>query len=258
MKKIMKFMFVIMLIIPFIVSAETIEDSEIVAESIKYIKTVTIYNNSSVMRNAGFGEISSITTEVTKEEYDNAEPTTTAVAPLTLEAGIQTETTYKRLSTRIYSYGNYFKYTTNLYWKNIPKVRSHDIIAIGHYDDVELYDTELVGFSQDYCRSANNCYTNAVGTDVIGTYGTAVVFKVPSDTLISLEQTLDFIVVKTVNWTVTEQVAAGDYAHATSTISASRAASNLVVNIMGLSLGSTIEDYYDTTPAAIADWEGSW
>ena len=38
-------MFVIMLIIPCIVSADTIEEQEVVAQTTKYYKTVTIYNN---------------------------------------------------------------------------------------------------------------------------------------------------------------------------------------------------------------------
>lgn len=258
MNRILKFMFVIMLIIPFAVQAET--DKEIVGQTIKYIKTVSILNNSSVMREANMAEISSLTTEVTKEEFDNAEPTTEPVAPLNENARYtQTETTYKRLTTTIYKVGQYYEYETNLYWKNIPKVRSYDIISIGYYANVELEDTSLVGFNNDYCLSATNCYSSAVGTDVIQTYGTAVVFKLPTDSLISLEQTLDFIVKKAVSGTLTEQVAAGDYAHATKTVSQSTAVNNITPNSTGLFITPSIENtYYDTTPEAIATWYGTW
>lgn len=258
MRKYLKFIFVIMLIIPFTVFAEEIEEYEVVAEATKYIKTVTIYNNSGIMRNAGFGEISSITTEVTKEEFDSAAPTTDTIAPAAIIDQQQTETTYKRLTTTIETNGNYYRYVANLYWKNIPKVRSYDIIGIGHYSDVELYNTSAVGFNQEYCRSSANCYVSSSGTDVIGTNGTGVVFKVPSDTLVSLEQTLSFTMKKSGSGTVYGQIAAGDYAHATSSITASNAANNVVVNIMGLSLNYSIQSYYDTTPTAAAEWEGTW
>ena len=48
-----------------------VEEKEVVAQTTKYYKTVTIYNNSGVLRNANMGEMSSLTTEVTKEEFDN-------------------------------------------------------------------------------------------------------------------------------------------------------------------------------------------
>ena len=260
MKQRFIFMFVIMLIIPFIVSAETTEEKEIVGQTIKYFRTDTIINNSSVMRSANMGELSSITVEVTKEEFDSVEPTTEPVGPITgNERAIQTETTYKRLTTYIIKYGQYYQYETNLYWKNIPKVRSYDIISIGHYNDVELYNTSMVGFSMDYCRSTNECYTSATGTEVITQYGTAVVFSLPTSTIISLEQTLYLTVKKAVSRTITEQIAAGDYAHATKTVSSSIAANNITPNITGLFITPSIaNEYYDTTPAAIVEWEGSW
>lgn len=260
MKHKLRFMFVIMLIIPFIVSADTTEEKEIVGQTIKYFRTDTIINNSSVMRDANMSEMSSLTTEVTKEEFDSAEPTTEAVAPITgNERAIQTETTYKRLTTTISKEATYYSYEANLYWKNIPKVRSHDIISIGHYNDVELYDNQMVGFNMDYCLDSTLCYTSATGTDVITQYGTAVVFSLPTSSIVSLEQTLYFTVKKAVSRTITEQIAAGDYAHATKTVSSSVAANNIIPNITGLFIEPDIEDtYYDTTPAAIVEWTGSW
>lgn len=257
MRKYLMFIFVIMLIIPFTVSAEEIE-REVVAESTKYIKTTTIYNNSNVMRNAGYTDISSITTEITKEEFDSADTTSNDIAPAAIVDDVQTETTYKRLRTTIQTYGGYYRYEANLYWKNIPKVRSYDIMGIGHYADVELFDPEMIYFNQDYCRSTNNCYVSASRTEVIGTNGTGVVFKVPDNTLISLEQTLGFTVQKATSGTVYGHTAAGDYAHATKSISSSTAANNVVINIMGVALYPSIEGYYDTTPAAIAEWDCVW
>ena len=77
-------MFVIILIIPFIVSAEEVQENEYVkvAEAVKYFKTTSVINNSGVMRDAGLAETSSITVEVSEEEFNNAEGTTEPVAPI--------------------------------------------------------------------------------------------------------------------------------------------------------------------------------
>jgi hypothetical protein len=140
----------------------------------------------------------------------------------------------------------------------MPKVRSYDIIAIGHYNDVELWDPTVVGFMQNYCYSQNNCYVTSDTTEVQKEYGTAEVFHLPNQSIISLEQTLTFTVKKAVSWTIDEQVAAGDYAHATSNTFASIAANNLRIGVGGLILPDVIYDTYDTTPAAIATWSGTW
>lgn len=254
-------MFVIMLIIPFVVSADTTEEEVKVAEAVKYIKTVTVFNNSSVMRDANLGEMTSLTTEVTKEEFDNAPGTSSPVDPLSGASTYtyaQTETTYKRLTTTIFADGAYYRYQTNLYWKNIPKVRSYDIMGIGHYNDVELYNTSQVMFNQEYCEDQYSCYLSGTGTDVVKEYGTAEVFHLPYDSLISLEQTLSFTVKKAVTWSIDEMVAAGDYAHATKATTSAFAAQNFGIGVGGLILYDAIYDYYDTTPAAIATWSGTW
>lgn len=261
MKKTAKFIFIIMLMIPFIANASSPEEETFVkvAEEVKYIKTTSIINNSSVMRNADLEEMTSISTEVSKEEFDNAPTTSEPISSSTRAlAEVGTETTYKRLTTTIERSATNYRYTTNLYWKNIPKVRSYDIIGIGHYGDVEPYGTNYINFSQEYCVSASNCYSGNGSTKRVTTYGTIQVFHLPEGTLVSLEQTLLFTVVKAGNWTITEQIAAGDYSHATSAVTANIAANNTSIGVAGLVLNDNIYDYYDTTPAAIAVWNGTW
>ena len=261
MKQWLKFMFVIILIIPFIVSAEEVEEDNYVkvAETVKYFKTTSIFNNSSVMRDTDFAEMSSITVEVSEEEFNNAPTETEPVAPIDGSRTVaQSQTTYKRLTTTIETNATYYRYTTNLYGRNMPQVRSYDIIAIGHYNDVELYNSQNIVFEQDYCEDAYSCYYSSSRTNVVKEYGTAAVFHLPDDSLISLEQTLTFVVKKAGNYVVDYQVAAGDYAHATSNTIASLAANNLRIGVGGLILPDVIYDIYDTTPAAIADWSGTW
>lgn len=259
MKKMLSFMFVIMLVIPCIVSADTVEEKEIVAQTTKYYKTVTIYNNSGVLRNANMGEMSSLTTEVTKEEFDNAEPTTEAIAPLSDDYyDVTTETTYKRLTTTINKLGTaFFVYEAELYWKNIPKVRSYDIMGIGHAASVKNASS-IVGFTMDYCKTTSSCYTSTTYQSKIGTYGSTAIFQLPTSTLVSMTQTLEFTVEKrTSSNTITYQEAVGDYAHATKTITQSNAYNNHGVDTGGLYY-ENVSSYYDTTPAAAAEWRGTW
>jgi hypothetical protein len=67
-----------------------------------------------------------------------------------------------------------------------------------------------------------------------------------------------FTVKKAVSWTITEQTAAGDYAHATKATTSALAAQNFGIGVGGLIIYNTIASYYDTTPSAIVDWYGTW
>ena len=49
----------------------------------------------------------------------------------------------------------------------------------------------------------------------------------------------------------------GDYAHATSTVTASQA-TGYYVNQVGIMLHSGIASYYDSISSAEARWSGSW
>lgn len=250
----------IMLLIPFTVSAET---EEKVAEATRYYKTVTVLSNSNVMRNANLGEITSITTEITEEEYESVD---SEVDINEVESNISPgstpnyytsttiETNYKKLKAEIYTGTNMFKYKVTLDWKKMPSTRSYDIIAIGYYATVRKA-TE-VNLTQTYCLSSSECYeTNGYYADS-WTNGAAAVFKLPSGTLTSLKQEMQFYVEK-VNATVYEQLAVGDYAHATSSISYAKA-KLFTVDCAGINLDSSITSYYDSIAESYAEWEGTW
>ena len=83
-------------------------------------------------------------------------------------------------------------------------------------------------------------------------------FYLPSGSLSSLKQTLEVEVEKTnSSSTIVEQVAVGDYSHATSSISYSNA-KKFYVDVGGINLDSSIEGYYDSISAARATWTGTW
>ena len=230
---------------------------EVVAETTKYYKTVTVISRSDLMIKANLGEISSITTEVTKEEYDNA-PTDEELkmAPRDVYENYSTETAYKRLTSIITKYSNEsYRYRAILEWKNIPKTRSYDIIGVGFYASVKVAAT--IDLINEYCRSANDCDETQGYYPYEGLNGGAAVFRLPSGTLTSLKQTLLVEVEKrNPSSTIVSQVCVADYSHATKSISYDRA-KQFYVDTGGITLNG-IKSYYDEMGTANAYWEGTW
>lgn len=250
-------LFFIILLIPLFVLAESTEEKVKVAEGVKYYRTDTILSNSAVMRAANLGEVSSLTTEITEEEYNNVDTTSSnSIEPRGL-ISYETETTYKKLTTTMYQRGTYyFVYQATLDWKKIPSTRSYDIIAIGFLATVEV--DGIVNLTQTYCRSATDCNNSNGYWQDSYLNGAAAVFHLPSGTLTSLRQVIDFDVVKyDSSDTITYQVAAGDYSHATSSISYDNA-KKFYVDCGGIRLNSSVESYYDEIDTADAIWRGTW
>lgn len=250
-------LFTIMLLVPFIVSAEN-EEMELVAENVKYYRTVTVLNNSEVMRNSNLGEVTSFTTEVTEEEYNSVD--VDSYNNSNNSRGVSEEiieTTYKKLHTTIYTHYSIYRYKATLDWKLIPSTRSYDIIGIGHYATVKI--SGEVDFLQSYCRSnrASDCYEGTTYYSKSGRNGSGAMFKIPSGTLTSVRQVVEFDVEKNISGNVTSQLAVGDYSHATSSINIFDA-ENFSVDCSGIILDSAIEDHYDTIPSSDAYWTGTW
>lgn len=256
MKRSRWLLFSLLMFIPFFVSAET-EEMELVATKTKYFKTTVVLSTSEVMRNSGLGEISSITTEITKEEYDNVDVNSESAANSSRDISSNiTETTYKELITNMYKRNDYyFRYHTTLNWKLIPSTRSYDIIGIGFYNTLE---PSSIYFEENYCRSSSECYQNTSYYRFIGLQGVGAMFKVPSGTLTELSQYIEFDVAKkNPNATITNQFAVGDYRHATSSIPYEDA-KNFTITLSGVQLDSSIRNYYDTITPADAEWTGTW
>lgn len=249
-------LFSLILMIPFLVYAED-EEMEKVAETKKYFKTITILSGSNVTRNSDLGEVTSITTEITEEEYNNADieqnETQNNQRGITSET---IETNYKLLTTTMYKRNDYyFHYKTTLTWKTIPATRSYDIIGIGFLNTIipEEYPT----FVETYCRSSSECYETTSYYLYNGSNGVGVMFKVPTGTLTKLEQVLEFDVEKANSGTLIYQLAVGDYSHATSSISYDNA-KKFTVDTSGINLNSSIEAYYDVITEAESEWTGTW
>lgn len=215
----------------------------------KYFKTTTMYDDYMSI-NVNQVLPLSYTEEITKQEYDNY-----STSDLNPNTNVTVETTYKKLTSSIMTNGNYYRYRANLEWKNFPKVRSYDTIAIGYYSSVKpLFDPY---FEQTYCLKGEGCKTINTFYPQIFTSGSSATFKVPTGELTSLTQTLDVDVTKAVNSTIISQKATGDYAHAVKTVSVEKAKDFTVSNI-GITFASSSEDYFDNMGYAQATWSGSW
>ena len=244
MKRIVLTIIALCLFIPFVVNAD-VNDEEIVAQTIKYYKTIT-FNNSLCSVNLNNLCNNSITYEVTKEEFDNSpsEP---------IRDGL-TETAYKRLTSTISTFNVYYKYSANLYWKQIPSTRSYDIMGIGHYGSVRILDDDVY-FEQHYTKNGTN-YTTYLNYPQVFSNGGGCSFELPSGTLTALSQDLYIIVEKNTNSTIIEQLAAADYAHATSTISLNNS-KKYYIGPAGITHNGN-SSYYDAIDTADAYWAGTW
>lgn len=165
------------------------------------------------------------------------------------------ETTAKKMTTTIVSVNNKYRYKITLEWKNIPTTRSYDIIGIGIDNNVTINSS--IYFQQNFCYSTNNCSSSIVNTVNSTSTGATSTFQLPSSAIISLSSYLYFDVSKNTTSTITQLNAYGDYSHATKSISKSNA-NNHSINRGGISLDSSISDYYDSMNTSKAVWTGSW
>ena len=221
-------------------------EENIVYEDTKYYKTI----NYRLLSNE---KEFSYTTIVSKEEFDNADLMENSKSTLSNSATV--ETTYKKMTTTIVQNGSYYKYKNVLMWKNIPSTRSYDIIGIGFYPSVKVKGS--THFEQYYCYTSGSCTTTTTNYPQVFSTGAGTSFLLPNGNLSSLKQTFYFNVEKNTSATIIRQVAAGDYSHATSSISLSNS-KKYSINSNGILLNGSVVNYYDEISQATAIWEGTW
>lgn len=253
MKKSM-YLFLVLLMLPVLVSAEvesndgSVTDNDSV-ESVKYYKTTT----STFDLSSGSDTTISTTEVVSEKEYNQA--STSSGVELASNPSTSIETTYKKMTATISKSGSYYQYKVVLDWKNIPKTRSYDTIAIGFYSTVKIKGT--LDFIHYYCEDDDCGEVTSYPHSYSGSNGIGVTFHLPTGTLTELKQTLYFKVQKNTSSTIYRQKIYGDYAHAQKSITLTKA-KDYVVSQTGIILGSTAEDYYDSIDEADVTWTGSW
>ncbi len=231
MKRCVFFLFLFLL--PVFVKAE--QGWETVSTVEKYYKTIIVNG------------IEFSSEEITEEEYNLVDPSISTVGVI--------NTDYKRMTSSILSNGSYYRYKVVLDWKNMPATRSYDIIAIGY--SAQVIPVSTCYFVQDYC-DVSGCNSTYSFTESVFSNGISAVFKLPSDSgLISLSQTFYFDVMKSGSDIIMSQVIAGDYSHATSSISKVNALKHTVIS-SEIVLNSSVVSYYDSISSAVTSWTGSW
>ena len=187
--------------------------------------------------------------ELTEDEYNNQSSN---------NMRSYVETSYKKLVTTMSrNSDNTFRYKASLTWKQIPAVRSFDIIGIGYNDNVRI--TSGVIFGYYYCNSSGDCpestlYYNKKNLST----GGSVVYKLPSGDIRGLGAVMYYDIDKNnSSQTITSLTMCGDYSHATSNVNQSNI-SNYTIHGSGLQLYSSIAGYYDEIPCAEVDWVGTW
>lgn len=210
--------------------------AELVSKNQKYYKTIYTDLNGNVQ-----------TTEITKDEYENQ-------SEMNTRGTVNTE--YKTMISTISKLTNTFRYKVNLGWKQMPSVRSYDILGIGFEDDIYISSTLYHGYT--YCISTGDCTTSTLYYYRQSTStGATVVYKLPGSEAKSLSAYLYFDVSKDTSGTITRLDMCGDYSHATTSSVGYSNYSTHGISIMGIELGSNI-GYYDAIPCANSSWSGSW
>ena len=215
------------------------------AVTTKYLKTTTTTR---------FGVTTSETVEVTEAEYlSSPDESYSTFASGTVES------TYKKMTASITTStnnSNYKLYKVYMYWKQMPSTRSYDIIGMG-FESSLVEPVYSADFSNFYTYNGETHF-DYVHTQKSSTNGKSAVFELPDNDIVTLGQELKFEVEKIYSSAINILDCAGDYAHATSTVSESSAVANHYMGIQGLVLNSTISSKYDTMSSAEVYWTGSW
>ncbi len=241
------------------------ENVQILSQTTKYYKNVTVYDsteyeayslNSTSDSTQNLRAISSETVEVTPEEYFSIDPDTFQSVSIRTYATI--ETTYLLLTTSIGSSGQYFLYSSTLSWKIMPSVRSYDVIAIGHYDNVKPVDgTTYCTLSYNYPgggKSKKSLYVNHFST------GDSCVVDLPTRSDVkNIHVDFNYKVQKVnSNATITSQLALGDYRHAAQGVSIIEAVNHTVSDNIGIVFSGNQESKYQMISPITCYWNNAW
>ena len=246
MRKSRIFILVMMLlfVIPLFVKAEQVNGFDestaiLVGQTNKYLKTVNEYDNVEL---DSYGNIvsadllSSVTYELTKEEWDNINLNDNR----STRATTTIETTYKLMTTSLYYSNGYYRYQNQLNWLNFPSVRAYDVIGIGHYSNITPNTTPT--FYLDYTTSAGTHYINYLSTQQSFSTGKSATFSLPTQSLQSMGAVFYFDARKV---------------NPSNTIY-SQAINHDVNGSLGIVHDSSVYNKFDTINEAAVYWNGTW
>lgn len=233
------------------------EELEVIDQNTIYLKTVTYYDNSVYDLSSqnvlnSIYNAKSVTTEISEEEYNNADLKHT----FEVNASTSIETTYKSMTTYLSKNGDYFRYKNIVYWKNYPAVRDYDVIAIGFLGTVEPVN---LSFKLENCTS-EQCFSSGFSTPQVFSNGASATYILPGATDLKLLRSTFYFDVKKVDSsrTIITQAAYGDYAHAIKKTGLLQSLEHEVIQGAGIDFDDKVVDNFDTMPVADVYWDGTW
>lgn len=241
---------------------KTSGEFQILSQTTKYYKNVTVYDSSEYQTYAlrsnskPIKAVSSETFEVSEEEYLSIDPDN--FQSVSVNAYTTVETTYLSLTTSIGRDGQYFRYVDSFSYLIVPSVRSYDVIGIGYNDNVKPVDGSL------YCNMSYGVSTESKSYDSIwlktSQYGSSCIINLPNESNVkNISILFDFKVQKVnPNETISSQVAVGDYRHATEPVTIVIASSHDVNEVNGIVFPLKYEDKFQINPLARTRYEDAW
>lgn len=230
-------------------------EATVVAQKIQHVKTTTI------MRNGIQFHTSKILTDEEWMEEVNAkkeQPYSQRYVPGSYYNGVSYDD-YKTIIAIIINVDDETMiYKLDAYWDTMPNQKYYDLMGIGVEApkvNIEsgIYFSEIWRDSSDVEHYNSVCYPKTEST------GGTVLYPLPSSSLESLESSMYFFIGKKSGvGTITSLTAAGDYAHATASVT------NNVINYastnvaIGLVISSPYTNSYDEMFEAFASFVGTW
>lgn len=218
---------------------------KIVSQETKYYKTT--YPTTRLYTT----NVTPITEEITKEEYD------TIGNQLTRGTTTSFETTAKKITTTISEVSGKYRYNISTNWKTMPPVRSYDLIGIGFNNNVKL--SGKTTFAQVFCVTSQvaTCSSTTAHSLKNTSTGIGASFVLKSGEYKIITVGLYFDVAKNTSSTITSQIAAGHYIHATSTVPYDPINSISLGNY-GIIIDGSMKPYYEFIDPVKSTWSGSW
>ena len=149
-----------------------------VSSDTKYYKTIYLNNNYAINNS-----INTISTEITKEEYENE----SSINPRGDET-VNTEYKKMVITLTYVSSSNQYKAKNTLTWKKMPKIRDMDIIAMSNNSAVSepvanTYSAYTAYITEDSCKKTSNSNRNNHTSNWKKTpSGSGITFSMPKDT----------------------------------------------------------------------------
>lgn len=228
-------------------------EGTVVASTIKYYKTEKYIPCGNTQSLQNFNKSIIVTTEITKDEFENY-----GNEPILTQNNFSTNlisTEYKSMYSTITSINGRYRYKNFVTWKKLPFWRTIDIIGIG-IESNKVYPVSSTSYFKAYYSDSGSSTKSGIWKKTPN--GCAVTFDWPSYNILAEKfyVTLYFEVDKQdENKTITVLNAYGDYSHCQGTCG-SAASIGVSIGTGGLSISGSVSSKFDAISTSQATLTG--